>query len=204
MKSIKHFIFYLFLFILLPVSAQESTFKDKLSLKIGCNSTNSKLITLSNGFTRRENPKLNINVDLNYTAIRNLDLGVYLGYSKLPYVYNTDVIDFGGGFFGYENSAIPSTALSYGLNTNYHLIPLLSGEKLSRIDVYALAKIGLVSEFWSNDGIEGHYEPFLEYGFGFGAGYYFTKHIGVFGEYKIGRFYNDDKSQLRGGLVFKF
>jgi len=65
--------------------------------------------------------------------------------------------------------------------------------------------MGLVSESWKNDsGEKIHITPFFEYGIGLGASYNFTKHFGLFGEYVIGNFYNEQRTLLKGGLIFKF
>jgi len=158
---------------------------------------------------RQSNTKPNIRIECSYQVLTNLEIGTYLGYSSLgqPSPYQAQIQDINGVVTEITKYGFNSTnAFFYGLNANYHLLPVFIHNSNSRFDIYCIGQIGLVSDTWTNRNIsESAFNiTFLEYGLGIGAGYNFTKHLGVFGEYAVGRFYNDDNSQLRGGLRFKF
>jgi len=46
--------------------------------------------------------------------------------------------------------------------------------------------------------------PAFEIGAGLGISYNFTKNIGIFGEYQLGKFYNNRKSQWKAGVLVTF
>ncbi len=205
MKPIKHFFIFSFFLLFLPfVSAQKINIKDRFNIKLGYNAANSDIMYFEyNGTTVKSNEiKPHFRLDVASKLSESVDLGFYFGYSGLEHI--EPIYDSNGqstNFFNVKNT----NAFYYGLNCDYHLLQLFKQLNKSRFDLYATGKVGLVSESWKNDlGELIQITPFGEYGIGLGLGYNFTKHFGAFGEYVIGNFYNEQKTLLRGGLVFKF
>ncbi|MDD4107709.1 MAG: outer membrane beta-barrel protein [Prolixibacteraceae bacterium] len=156
-------------------------------------------------------------LQLGYKLNKIIDLGVYLGYSKLfheidlPYDaekgYYALTSDDGARyifnfspFYRYD-----SHAFSYGLKSDIHILPILFNKRIDRLDVYLVPSIGLVSESYRDVNNKIIRKPgFWAYGVGIGTNYYFTKHLGLFGEYHLGHFYNLRKSRWQAGVAFKF
>lgn len=112
------------------------------------------------------------------------------------------------GSIGYSFSS--SNAFFYGINTEIHLIPLFTGVSNSRIDIYTILKLLLVSKFWhplpkpgAMDSFEWVSETGFEMGLGVGVSYMFTRKFGVFAEYNIGNYFNEDNTRYRAGLKIK-
>jgi len=149
--------------------------------------------------------KPHVRIEADYFLNQNIEVGLYLGYSPITsnvlstYTDNETNTEISYYAHGYDKTYF------YGLNLNYHILPLLLKMEKSRFDLYAIAKAGMVSEqiYDLQTNTKSFNNPFPEFGVGIGAGYFFTKHIGIFGEYSLGQFYNKDKMQLRGGLVIK-
>lgn len=76
-------------------------------------------------------------IDANYNLFNHFDIGAYFAIS--PGIdWHNDVVSLGGG-----NSSWPT--YFYGLNFTYHLLPLFT-EKSIRFDVYAVGRVGLMSQ----------------------------------------------------------
>ncbi|MPN62158.1 hypothetical protein SDC9_209905 [bioreactor metagenome] len=98
-----------------------------------------------------------------------------------------------------------SHAFSYGFKSDIHILPAIFNKRVDRLDVYLVPSIGFVSESYRDINDEIIKKPgFLAYGVGIGTSYYFTKHLGLFGEYHLGHFHNLSKSRGQAGIVFKF
>lgn len=147
--------------------------------------------------------KLSYGFDLNYKLSEYFDIGFYSAYSKLLHPYKTN------GSIAYSFSK--SNTFYYGLNSEFHLLPLLFRVEDSRIDIYTNIKIGMVSQYW-HPSIEGGIAPSpdwesqnsFEIGLGLGVSYMFTKRIGVFFDYNFGHYLNDDNTRFEAGLKIKF
>lgn len=137
-------------------------------------------------------------LDLNYKFSDKIDVGLYAMYSNLLHPYKTN------GSIGFNFKK--SNAFYYGINAEIHLMPLLFQVNNSRLDIYTILKIGMVSEYW-HPYVVGIYESnewlskkSFEVGLGLGVSYMLTERLGVFLEYNIGNFYNDDFTRLRTGI----
>jgi len=133
-------------------------------------------------------------VDVSREMIQNLHVGSYIGYSRL---YT---------FFG-DDSHSRNNAVFYGLNFRYQIMPLLMGRDNLRFELYPVAKVGFVTEFWSKDGFvplekERHNRTNFEYGLGLGAAFNVTRRLGVFGEGTFGQFVNDQNFRWHVGVKF--
>ena len=147
--------------------------------------------------TKKTKPQFSLG--LHYRFRNHLEVALYGGYAMLlGSVLNGEHDQPSDGSL---NSYTHSNAIYYGTQVNYQLLPLFVDRPL-RFDVYPLAKVGGIYEFWHFSG-ENYSKHFLEAGAGLGAAYYFTKHFGIFGEALGGRFYNSWLS-WRAGLSFKF
>lgn len=182
------------------ISAQTSTTKDlKFSIQPNIEVVNSVGNIYMPYLYENNKTSLKYGLEANYSFARNIDFGVYIAYSKLlhPYfeVFDTQHYSFDS-----------SKAVFYGIKTKFHLMPLLFHQNNSRFDIYANVRAGYVSEYWrfafGSDSYE-HKNGF-EIGAGLGISYMLSKQFGIFGEYSYGKFYNDNNSLLKGGLIFKF
>lgn len=142
-------------------------------------------------------------LEANHNILNNLSAGCYLGYSQL---YKTVLT-------GTESTnALTSTnALFYGISADYRLLALLTNKVNNRFEVYPTLKLGLVSEFWKEsigDASDFNLRKFsnttFEFGAGLGSLYKITPDLGVFGEYTLGKFYNNSNSRFHIGLFLNF
>ncbi len=199
----------LFLLSVVPIiNAQKSVFNNKLSLKLSTSLVNTGI----NEFM--PNPLFMLGAD--YEINKFIDLGAYCGFASLmhrteiPYNpvtgryewYSADSTSYIIGTSGFYSS---SQAFYYGINSNIHLLPMFFSRNM-RIDVYATPRIGFVSEqYYEYNAIQELVwsKPFLEYGIGLGLKYYLGRHFGIYGEYALGRYYNNNSSRLTAGIIIK-
>ncbi|HPM08933.1 MAG TPA: hypothetical protein PK941_00615 [Paludibacter sp.] len=219
MKS-KKLLFCLMLIFLYPLSTygQNSFLTDKITCKLGITPMNAISFFEFNGsqYARREK-KPHFQLQFAYKLNKIIDLGVYLGYSKLYHEIDLPY-DAEKGYYAltsddgirhifnhYPYYQCDSHAFAYGLKSDIHLLPIFSNKRIDRLDVYLIPSIGLVSENYRDVNNKVIKKPeFLAYGVGVGTSYYFIRHLGVFGEYHFGHFYNLSKSRWQAGIVYKF
>lgn len=181
-------------------SAQTSTTKElKFSIQPNIEVVNSVGNIYVPDLHEKNKTSLKYELEANYSFFRDIDFGVYVAYSKLLHPY-FDVYD------NIHYSFVSSKAVFYGIKMKFHLMPLLFHQNNSRFDIYANVRTGFVNEYWRFAFVSDSYEhkKGFEIGGGLGISYMFSKHLGIFGEYSYGKFYNDDNSLLKGGLIFKF
>lgn len=203
--------------------AQESLFKNKL--KIGLDlETIKRELSHDYGFQSTYNlPSLGIGTSATYSLNKNIEFGGYIAYSTVGHSYMQPISDINYPHYNYglykpdgtlfsgstSNTPHSTNTLIYGFSANYQILPLLIQSQAIKFDIYLTGRIGAVSARWMiYDGLDDYVniwnKAFLEYSVGLGAGYNFTKHIGIFSEYTVGRFYNDGKMRFKGGLKYKF
>ena len=147
-------------------------------------------------------------VEANYLVCPNLHVGVYASYARLfqlQKLYDEVLLDpeTGAEYHSFSFSGGGHTnAFTYGLNFNYQLLPLFTHTDNLRLQVYTIGRLGMVTETWTNYNETGT-RHFFEAGAGLGVAYYFTKHVGIFGEALGGRFYNSWYN-WRAGLSIRF
>ena len=173
----------------------------KLSIKPSLSLINSTESIYINSLNNERNSKsINLGLDLNYKLNVVNDIGIYTAFSKTLHPFMPQ------GAIDYDFNK--ANAIFYGLNYELHLIPLFSGVNNLKIDIYNIAKVGLVSQFWHpcNGGIDESSDTeskhTLEYGLGLGTSYSISKQLGIFIEYNFGKFLNDDYTKLRYGIKF--
>ncbi|GAB1414964.1 hypothetical protein MASR2M117_03700 [Paludibacter sp.] len=189
-----------FLSSLLTIYSQEKNIQNKFILKTGF-SMIPVLPEFYNPFLKNEGYKTNrpnFTLEFNYRLLRNIDLGVDLGYSQLLAPYKQP----GMISYGYEKT----NAFFYGINTSIHILPMILKQDNSTFDAYIIAKAGVVTQSWRGvfDSGEMQYANCFEYSIGVGIAYNFTKKVALFGEYHIGNFINKDFSKIKTGIRFSF
>lgn len=156
----------------------------------------------------------NLRVYLNYGILNYLEIGCYLGFMQ----YESYKIpeDTGLVILNPENTLAPT----FGLNINFHILPLFVKNMKSRWDVYVIAKYGgcyLINYnekyFIPISGVNYHKDELLpyrnEYGIGLGGSVYFWNIVGFNTEFSFGQFSYwprifSSNFNVRAGIVFKF
>ncbi len=196
--------FFLILCIVESSFAMQKGKPEKYSVKINTGFVNAEPYKYENKIVQaRYKPQVGISV--NYELIRNLDAGLYMAYSNIGHMLSYDIEVVDNRVVSESAEVVPSHALYYGVNFNYHLLPLLFKKSNLRIDVYPIAIGGLISRSWGEmNGTKVRIKPFFEYHVGLGVGYRITRLCGLFGEYSLGQLYNEGKSKATIGLAIKF
>jgi len=164
---------------------QESYIKARWNIKAGYSIYKTQFFSSSNTVNNN-----NYRLEINYGFRNKTETGVYAGYSRIM-IYEPWTSGPPGSYVG---STVK--AFFYGVNCNYHLLPLIIKEDDFRFDLYLTGKLGGIS-------IERHgSQP--EYSIGGGLAFYLFKHIGPFIEYSYGKFYYNDHKKIRYGLSLTF
>jgi hypothetical protein len=112
-------------------------------------------------------------LQLNYGFLDNVEAGIYGGYSNIHLFERVSP----HGIRGYRRSGY-----FYGVNCNYHLLPYLIKKDDLRFDLYVTGKLGGVTIKST--------KSYEEHCLGGGAAIYLFEHLGFFGEYTFGKFYD--------------
>jgi len=159
--------------------------------------------TYKNYLTRDGNNAPAGKLGLDFSINKSISLGGYLNYTRFakPEPYYTTFISNGieqqREWFGFQKS----NALTLGTKINVKLLPLIIKERDLKVDIYTTAQFALLYNNTNNN-------PFIkndltpEFGVGLGLGYSITKRINIFGEYTIGKFYNDKNTRWTFGLKY--
>lgn len=185
------------------VNAQEIKSAYPLSLRLEGGIVNGEPIKLGDEIVQ---PKLRpqIGLSLNYECFPNLNFGLSVAYADLKHSIRTTTVSE-GGVIDTEVWGTKSNAMYYGLNVSYNLIPLLFKTDRIRFDLYPIIRAGYIIEKWTSlETDEFGSATLFEYGGGIGLGYNFTSRFGIFAESLFGRYYNEGKIQIKGGLIFRF
>lgn len=123
-------------------------------------------------------------INPNYKISELWEVGGFASFSLIKVITNYQVLD-DGVHLSISNSI--SGAEIFGLNANFHVLPLLMETKNLRYDVYVTGKLG---GFYVNKQNNWDYPNGIipEFSIGTGFSVNFTKHFGVFGEYNYGKF----------------
>jgi len=195
---------FISVFIVEPSFAQQNSFSDRFSMKLGVAMVNAEPFKY-NGEIIKHNYKPQFGITANYELINNLDVGLYIAYSNIGHMLDYEIEVVNNRIVRDGASIVPSHAFYYGLNFNYHVLSAIFSTKNLRLDLYPIANMGFVSRSWGEyDGTIVKIDPFLEYHFGLGFGYKFTRRFGLFGEYTMGRLYNEGRSKAALGFSLKF
>ncbi len=136
------------------------------------------------------------NLELNYGFLDNVEGGIYGGYSTIHLFEQVSP----NGTRGYTRSGF-----FYGVNCNFHLLPYVMKKDDLRFDLYVTGKLGGVTIKST--------KSYEEHCLGGGAAIYLFEHLGFFGEYTYGKFYNNPPrhiferpvhNKVNFGLAIKF
>lgn len=177
--------------------SQQSYLKNRYSFKFGIS-----LYPKSSDFVSKP---LNLRMEANYGLWRCVEAGAYFGIGQYWYW---------GPIENNISSGEKVISPFFGLQTNFHILPLLIKKSDFRFDLYLAAKYG--SHFFNVP--EGSSPPRgfnSEYGLGIGLAFYPWKHMGFYTEYSIGKYsyYADPvsagfekelSSNFRFGISFKY
>lgn len=154
-----------------------SNIKVRWNIKADCS------IPVFKGMKYVSYPDRKYKLEVNYGILDNIEAGIYGGYSKIQMFEQTSK-----GFLGYK-----SNAFSYGVNCNFQLLPYLVKKEDLRFDLYLTGKLGGITiQSAKSHG---------EYCLGGGATIYLLRHLGLFGEYNYGKFYNKTSNP---GIIYYY
>ncbi len=150
-------------------NAQDSYIKKRWNIKFAYQEENTSLV-LSETIRIKAH---GLNLSVNYGAFNHFEFGANVGYSA--------------------NFDQDCRYVNYFINTNYHLLPYFIKSEDFRIDAYLTVDFGGIStkEVFFNS-------KRLTYGGGIGLAFYPLKHWGIFGEYKLGRYYQSNSKYFIG------
>jgi hypothetical protein len=178
----------LFIFSFFALHAQDSYIKNRWNIKAGYASYPGIYVSKSGMKVTYGNYR----VEANYGILNFLEIGGYLGYSRLA-SYLPVV-----GKFIWENQNTPFA----GLNINLQLLPFVVKSRDFRFDLYLLGRYG--GAYYSSPE---NYYPYkglqFQYEHGLGVAFYLWKHVGIFGEYSFGLLAKPS-GNFRGGVSVKF
>ncbi|MDX9696831.1 MAG: hypothetical protein RBT49_13660 [Bacteroidales bacterium] len=130
--------------------------------------------------------------------------GLYFGYANETFISN-EQIESDSETTYYRMDRLGKSYF-YGVNGELQLLPFLIKTDRLRFQMYFPVQFGLVSQCITTlkTNTTNWDKPVFEIGTGLGLGYNFIENIGIFGEYRFGRFYNQRNLQWKVGLNFSF
>jgi hypothetical protein len=216
--------------------AQNYSIKNRWNVKAGYSryGNNTYAISKKNSAKTVQQGSSNFRIEGNYGIISCLELGLYAGIMTYPVQSITIAQGFYSDTMGYrlEIEYSPDEmetviAPTFGLNVNFHILPLFVKKEDCRWDLYISAKYGgcfFAREQYPLQMFNRSYKH--EYGAGIGGSVYFWKVFGLFAECSFGQYsffrnknlhrpdvalslpiknhYARDYFNLRGGFTFKW
>jgi hypothetical protein len=233
-KNLRYITLMLLLIAFCPngANAQKYSIKNRWNIKVGYsrNKTNEKDIPFMWPDRWGEIPTINkrlsnFRLELNYGVLNWLEVGIYGGFTHYRPFWGIEYGPNPEDFYCFKEEALAPT---FGINVNFHLLPLFVKNEKCRWEWYLTAKYGgaffakwgvahnggyyaieLPEEAWYDPTINGNPNRYRhEYGAGMGGGVYFWNVFGLYLEVCGGQFsYFPDlfKSyySIRGGIEFK-
>jgi hypothetical protein len=197
MKTKFLFIWILIMISLATATAQNSYLKGRWNIKSG--------ISFYPQRSDHDPKPINLRFEANYGVGSVLEAGVYLGIGRYTYWLPLE---------NNSRTALRTISPFYGIQTNFHLLPLFIKKNDFRFDFYLTGKYGgnYLNIPKGSDPQPGHH---TEYSFGGGLAFYLWKHTGFYFEYSIGKysyytspmgydFENGLNPNLRFGVTFKY
>lgn len=194
------------------LSAQESYLKNRWNIKLSYAPYATGILRGTSSGDFKMLKTADFRLEGNYGVLNFLEVGLYVGYARYKDAIwdASDLIPDSNGLISGEVK--DGHVLSYGINANLHIFPFFIKKPDFRFDLYVTAKYGGRSSLVSKDFRYSH-----EFGIGLGFAFYFSKYVGIFGEYSIGRYYLGEKgprdeftpffpakSTVRAGIAVKF
>lgn len=172
---------------------QESYIKKRLNFKTGYSRYTTNKSVSSNGKIKPVTVG-NYRIEANYGISNIIETGIYVGYSK----FESFRMNWADSTFNFKDYSTPF----YGINCNFHLLPLIVKEDDFRFDLYISGKFGGL--FFASPTSFFPTGSASEYGIGGGLSFYLWKHLGAYAEYTYGKYFFRDNTNFRYGLTFKF
>jgi len=188
-------------------TTKKKEIQSKIELKPYFSNVTSKAVSQKDELEIKEylyNKRPQYGIETLYKINKFWSVGLNLGYSARTLSNNSlQSIESGGYTLEVKSSG---KSLFYGLKSELQLLPLLIKDKKLRLNVYVPMQLGLVSQQVTTfaDNSKSWNKPAFEIGAGLGISYNITKNIGIFGEYQLGHFYNNRKSQWKVGVLVTF
>jgi hypothetical protein len=149
-----------------------------------------------------------VRFEANYGVSKYIEAGLYAGAAfpqGMIYKFTDNSIS------GYGTFTVMPT---YGINVNFHPLPLLIEKENFRFDLFIAAKLGGHYCSIAEGNVPTH-GNMAEYGLGLGFSFYIFQHWGLFAEYSYGQYDYFDEAKfsfrnpvpptaLRYGLTMKF
>jgi hypothetical protein len=187
-------------------TTEKKEIQSKIELKPYFSNVTSKAVSQNDAQEIREfyyNKRPQYGFEALYKFNKFWKAGIYIANSN-PTYFNGSLIGTGNGTSYQLNSS--GKSIFYGLKSEIQLLPLLIKDKKLRLNVYVPMQLGLVSQQVTifADNSKTWDKPIFEISAGLGISYNITKNIGIFGEYQLGHFYNNRKSQWKVGVLVTF
>jgi hypothetical protein len=210
--------------------AQNYSLKNRWNIKAGYSryGNGGYSIKGNNGF--RQKRSSNFQIEGNYGVLSCLELGLYAGIMSYPIYRNANPEVIYNDTIGFHIKKEMAVAPTFGLNVNFHILPLFVKKEDCRWDFYVCAKYGgcyIIKDPLPSEVIDytkAHYSNIdnpsyaktykHEYGIGIGGSVYFWKVFGLYAECSVGQytFFKSrtfqknaiDYFNLRGGFTFKW
>jgi len=188
-------------------TTEKKEIQSKIELKPYFSNVTSKAVSQIDELEIREylyNKRPQYGIETLYKINKFWSVGLNLGYSVRTLSNNSlQSIESGGYTLEVKSSG---KSIFYGVKSELQLLPLLIKDKKLRLNVYVPMQLGFVSQQVTtfSDNSKSWDKPAFEIGAGLGFSYNFTKNIGIFGEYQLGKFYNNRTSQWKVGVLVTF
>ncbi|MDR1181465.1 MAG: hypothetical protein LBL13_05770 [Bacteroidales bacterium] len=212
------------------IQAQNYNIKNRWNIKAGYSryANGGYSIGSNNDFIQKRSS--NFRIEGNYGVLSCLELGLYAGIISYPVYRSSNPGAIYNDSIGLPVKKEIAVAPTFGLNVNFHILPLFVKKEDCRWDLYVCAKYGgcyLIEDRMPSEAIDYskvHYPEIKnpsdaktykhEYGVGIGGSVYFWKVFGLYAECSVGQytvFENPsfqknaiDYFNIRGGFTFKW
>jgi hypothetical protein len=134
-------------------------------------------------------------IGVNYYIHNWVDVGASFGFVK-------------GGHYASinETSAIGVNAVTFGVNSCIHILPLFT-KKVLRFDVYAIPTLMAATKYYpiTDDytNIKEWSKLYFNYGIGAGVKYSFTRRFGIYIEFSRGIYFPNENKRAKLGFALK-
>lgn len=139
-------------------------------------------------------------LDYNRKINKFISIGGYLSGG----MYDEWIKETHVDYLSYSSSSSKFSA-HYGLNTNFHILPLIFSRNTSRFDLYASANLGFISMFTAtNENIIPVRGTYFDYSFMAGGSIYLSKRFGINIEAGYKEFKYHKGFVAKYGLTYQF
>jgi hypothetical protein len=177
--------------VLSQLNAQETVSAGRFSYNLGYSRfVVGKKSSIQGGDQKMKNITTgNLRLETNYRINNYFEAGAYIGFSN----YETIIIGEDLISFTMKKYLAPS----YGIKLNFQGLSYLTKNEDLRLKIYLTCKYG--GQYFKMAQIN---RP--EYGTGLGISYNIWRHLGIYGEYSVGKYYVNSNTNFRYGLIVRF